>query len=135
MSNTRSMRLKANGNEYDEKLAEIERQARRLESFVDEVMAANMPSAKSDLTESIMLAEGGYEINFGYFLAQNRHANNSSSFEFRQGGERLSKGQWNLRVMRIFHNDLDFMIELAESVCAKAGRLEAFKAKLARFED
>ncbi len=131
-NNTRALQLKANAEEYDQKLADIKRLTHALQSLVNEILATVTPP-EWDAVESTDDLGGYVEVQAKFLF---NGPNTTMKFNFRSGGKFLSRdSDFSLRIVRRLYDNLDILIDCAENICADCGRMEQFRAKIARFEE
>jgi len=126
--NARSLKLKANSAEFESKLADIKRLKKGLEEYLNRNFYFERCEPFS-LTRTLELGDRNLLILTA--LVNNRGA----SFELRSGTFPLTEdAQFDLDIVRIVHDNMDAMIELAEELCKKINRLDNFKAFLNRLD-
>ncbi len=126
--NVRALKLKANSEEYDAKIEDIKRLKNAIEVYLKRNFYFERVSPR--LTSQRLLRESPDVVNL---LATT--TKDGVSIDVWQGGCRLEKeAQYTLDIVRLVHDNMDAMIELAEELCKQIGRYDAFKAFLGRFD-
>jgi hypothetical protein len=125
--NARSLKLKANSAEFESKLTDIRRLKRGLEEYLNrnfyfercEPFTLSRPPEQPDRNLVLTAVVNNRGVSFGLL---------SGAFQITEDA------QFDLGIVRIVHDNMDVMIELAEELCKKINRLDNFKAFLKRFD-
>ena len=127
MKNVRAMKLKANGAEFESKLADI----KRLKKALEEYMNKNFYFQRC---APFTLGEWLEHPNRKLRLEASINGR-GVSFALLDNGISLKKdAQYSLEIVRTVHDNLDMAIELAEKMCSYIHRLDDFKAFLKRLD-
>ena len=128
MSNTRMMRLDERCEEFNTKLRKLNQWKGRIEKFLAEALEG------IDLKRHVGTGIGQ---NLPYNLSITLEIygkGGKPTFSVQRNGTTLSReGQLDLVAVQIVYEHTDAMIELAEKLCDRNGRLPAFRAQIARF--
>ncbi len=131
-NNVRALRFKSNSEEYDRKLGDIKRLSGTLEGFVAAAVTRPVDSSLSSFVASDEM-RGRLEIHLACALDRRE---SHVKFSLYKDGELVSKdAQFDLKMVRLVHDNLDLLIKLAEEICEEAGCIDEFREKLARFSD
>ena len=125
-NNTRALKLKANSEEYDSKLADIKRLVGFLEKLMNEIYKSRQIGG---------VQTHRYVINDRYSL-NTTQTGKPAPFKLELWDEKVQvkrDSQIDLGMVRLLHDNLDMIIEYVEHICMSYAMHDDFEAKMARF--
>jgi hypothetical protein len=128
MANTRALKLKENGAEFETKLSDIRRLKKALQTYLNEnFYVERMNSVTFSRTLGRHPDRG--DVNVKLYAAASGASFTLFSGQFSVDAD----AQFDLKLVRIVHENMDALIELAEELSTTIHRLDSFKQFLGRF--